>query len=55
MSPDGLVLLYQIDREIQEIIKYFTQIKNMWYMARNGNDVSRTLPIYDFGLTNEKK
>lgn len=54
MSPHRLVLLYQIDREIQEIVEYFTQIKNMWDMERSGKRVSGTLPIYDLALTNEK-
>ena len=54
MSPHRLVLLYQIDREIQEIVEYFTQIKNMWDMERSGKRVSGTLQLYNLGLNNEK-
>ena len=54
MSPDRLVLLYQIDQEIQEIVNYFTQIKNMWDMERSGKPVSGTLQLYNLGLNNEK-
>ena len=54
MSPHRLVLLYQIDREIQEIVEYFTQIKNMWDMERSGKPVSGTLQLYNLGLNNEK-